>query len=198
MKICLVGHYTERPDEGVRKLAFCLARELARRFEVMTLSISKPFSWGRARAFSPDIIHYILCPTTAGLAAAKFLSLLCPKAKTIVSAPQPAHLPRGKWMSFFKPNLILVQSYQSENMFRSLDYKTLFLPNGVDVEKFVPVTTEKKRELREKYGILSLVRLNSASKPWRPEEPKKRIFGTWSPNSNPDLGGYSTALLYIF
>ena len=153
MKICLVGHYTERPDEGVRKLAFCLARELARRFEVMTLSISKPFSWGRSRAFSPDIIHYILCPTTAGLAAAKFLSLLCPKAKTIVSAPQPAYLPRGKWMSFLKPNLVLIQSCQSEDMFRSLGYKTRFLPNGVDVEKFVPVTAEKKQELRQKYGI---------------------------------------------
>ncbi len=153
MKICVVGHFTEHPDEGVRNLTYYLARELIKKHKIVTINISNPFSWVRIMAFRPDIIHFVLCPTIAGLVIAKLLSFLCPSARTIISALQPACLPRTKWMSLFKPDLVLVQSTMSEKMFQELGYKTRFLPNGVDIDRFVPVTVETRVKLRQKYGV---------------------------------------------
>lgn len=150
----MVGHFVESPDEGVRKVSHCLAQELPPKYEVLTLNISNPGSWAKIITFHPDIIHYILSPTTAGLIASKLFSLLGPKAKTIISAIHPDNLPQAKWLSLLRPGLILVQSLESEEMFRSLGYETCFLTNGVDTKKFVPVSDGQKRALRRKYGIL--------------------------------------------
>lgn len=153
MRICLVGHFVNRPDEGVRKVASRLAQEISKQHEVMTLNISSVGSWRKIRAFCPDIIHFVICPTFRGLAAAKFISLAYPKAKTVISAVQPSNLPRAKWMFLFRPDVVLVQSQESEEMFKALGYKTRFLGNGVDVEKFTPVDLETKQKLRNKYNL---------------------------------------------
>jgi glycosyltransferase involved in cell wall biosynthesis len=153
MKICLVGHLGNRPDEGVRKLAYCLANLLAKQHDIMTLNISCLTSWRKIRAFQPDIIHYILCPTGIGLVTAKIISLTYPKAKTVISAPQSAISAKAKWLSLFRPDIVLVQSYQSEKVFKLLGYRTQFLPNGVDIQKFTPVDVETKQKLRRKYGL---------------------------------------------
>ena len=53
----------------------------------------------------------------------------------------------------FKPNLVLIQSDNAEKLFGNVGCKTEFFPNGVDTEKFLPVSLTVKKQLREKYGI---------------------------------------------
>lgn len=153
MKICLVGHYVQRPDEGVRKIAYHLAHELSRRQEVMAVDIRDVKAWPNVRVFGPDIIHYVLSPTLAGLAAAKLLSFMYEPAGTVLSAPHPDLSSLGRLASLFRPDLTLVQAYESESRFDSWGYTTQFLPNGVDTERFVPVAPHIKEHLREKWNI---------------------------------------------
>jgi glycosyltransferase involved in cell wall biosynthesis len=153
VKICLIGHFTNRPDEGVRNLTHYLGRELAKRYQVSTLSISDPLIWKKVWAFRPHILHYVISPGTPGLAVSRFLSLLNPASKTVLSAPHPAGLSWGPWLKLMKPSLTLVQSVASENKFRSWGYRTHFLPNGVDTLRFLPASEGEKRSLRQKYKI---------------------------------------------
>ena len=52
-----------------------------------------------------------------------------------------------------RPDLILTQSQEMGKMFTGFGYKTGFLANGVDVQKFQPYSPRSKRQLRRKYGI---------------------------------------------
>jgi glycosyltransferase involved in cell wall biosynthesis len=84
---------------------------------------------------------------------AKLLSMAYFKAKTVISAPHPAGLNKIYLLSLLKPDIILTQSDSAQELFNSLGYRTHFLPNGVDVQKFVPVTDKRKLMLRQKYGV---------------------------------------------
>jgi glycosyltransferase involved in cell wall biosynthesis len=153
VKICLVGHHVAQPDEGVRQIAFCLGRELARRHPLAQVGIGDPGAWRAIRSFQPDIIHFVLSPTLLGLAVAKLLSLGWKPAATVISAPHPDLRFMGKQASLFKPDLLLVQEEDSESRFRALGFRTRFLPNGVDTGRFVPVDTPTKERLRQKYHV---------------------------------------------
>ncbi|MGB3906589.1 MAG: glycosyltransferase family 4 protein [Anaerolineae bacterium] len=153
MKICLVGHHVQQPDEGVRKVTYYLGRELARKHDVLPVGVADRKGWTAIRALQPDIIHYVLSPTLAGLAVAKLLSFTYKPAATVISAPHPDLRSLGKAASLFRPDLLLVQAEDSERRFRSLGYRTQFLPNGVDVERFMPASGATKGRLRDKYKI---------------------------------------------
>ena len=153
MRICLVGHHVDHPDEAVRKITHHLAGELARRHEVMRVNVWDVTSWRGIREFKPEIIHFVLSPTLQGLAVAKVLSLAHRSAATVVSAPHPSASALGRLASWFKPDLVLVQAEDSERRFRSLGFRTAYLPNGVDTARFVPVDSSTKKHLREKYEI---------------------------------------------
>ncbi|NIN66755.1 MAG: glycosyltransferase [Anaerolineae bacterium] len=155
MKICVVGHHVDEPDEGVRKIAYDLALELSRRHHVLKLDITDVKNSSSIRAFQPDVIHYVLSPTLPGLAAAKLLSLAYRPAATVMSAPHPDLRHLGRLATLFRPDLILIQAENSEARFHSLGFRTKFLPNGVDTERFVPVDAPTKESLREKYNVQS-------------------------------------------
>ena len=178
MRISLVGHYVEQPDEGVRKITYHLARELANRHEVLKSNIGGVRGWTQIRAFKPNVIHYLLSPTLLGLASAKLLSLVYKPATTVMSAPHPDWRTLGKPSSLFRPDLLLVQAEDSEKMFHSRGFRTRFLPNGVDTERFVPVSRPTKERLRERYGIENdkFVILHVGSlKPGRNLQPVRRL-----------------------
>ena len=153
MRICLAGHHVDHPDEAVRKITHHLAGELARRHNVMLVNVWDVTSWRVIREFKPEIIHFVLSPTLQGLAVAKLLSLARRSAATVVSAPHPAKSALGRMASWFKPDLVLVQAEDSDRRFRSLGFRTEYLPNGVDTARFVPVDSSTKKHLREKYEI---------------------------------------------
>jgi len=160
VKICLLGEYDGRHDEGMRAIANYLYRELCKRHQVMCLSLAprrnilSPLFYFKIQRFDPDIIHFVPGLTIRSLLFVKILKRLFDRAKTIVSATHPI-LSRvsEKLVPFVKPDLILTQSNRSKDRFMELGCSTEFLPSGVDIHRFLPVSRQTKQRLRRKYGI---------------------------------------------
>lgn len=157
MRICLLGEFTGNPDEGMKNVSFYLRRELSKKNQVLALDPQSIFSldfWRDISKFKPDIIHYVHGPSIRSLAILKLLDRYFKDSKTVASATHPNF---SKWskrfISSLRPNLVLVQSQKTENVFKASGFKVKFLPNGVDLEKFVPVPPTKKRSLRRSYGL---------------------------------------------
>ena len=157
MRICLVGEYSLYPDEGKQSVVFNLVRELSKRHRVITLNPKSAFSvdfWRQIKPFKPQIIHYLPGPTIKSFLLAKAIHIFYTDARVVMSALHPL-FPSflGRLLPLLKPDLILTQSDETERLFLRLGFKTAFLPNGVDVGRFVPVSEEVKLKLRGKYGI---------------------------------------------
>lgn len=159
MKICLVGHYTGNSDEGVKNVANMLYKELSRQYEVLKINISVIDilkSIAKLKKFRPDIIHLVVGPDTIlSFFLSKFMAILFRDAIVVMSAPHPTKFHLEWLIRFLKPDLILVQSKNSEERFRRLSCNVKLLRGAVDNKKFVPIAEKtKKRALRWKYGII--------------------------------------------
>ena len=153
MRVLLVGHFSSSLDEGVRNVGKYIARELEKtEIDIKTIDISSIFKFRDINSFNPDIMHFILSPTTIGLVVVKLFSLIFPRVKIVVSAIHPSIHQNGI-IRVLRPDLLLVQSYDSENLFESFGFETQFLLNGVDTNKFMPVDSKAKNDLRVRYGI---------------------------------------------
>ena len=158
MKICLLGEYNEKLDEGMRKVSYHFAEELTRQHQVLTLDLRNVFTknfWKDIKVFNPEIIHCIQGPSVKLLILLKIISVYCRDAKTILSAtmhPGFSFLSE-RFITLFTPDMILVQSNDAEKLFEKIGCETDFLPCGIDVKRFKPVTAGVKGRLREKYGI---------------------------------------------
>ena len=158
MNVCVLGDFSENLDEGYKNITFRIADELSGRHKIIKLNIKKIFSidfWKDVRnSPHPQIIHHLTAPTLKSFLVLKILALYWRDAKTITSALYPNLSSLSKmFVPLFKPDLILTQSYESDRMFMDLGCRTRFLSNGVDIEKFVPVSKNVKEKLREKYRI---------------------------------------------
>lgn len=157
MKICLLGEYSENLDEGMRKVSFYFAEELKKRHQILTLDLRNAFTnafWKAIKNFNPEIVHYIHGPSIKSFVLLKMISLYRRDSKTVMSAMHQGFTFLSKWfIPLFKPDMILTQSYETEEMFRRVGCRTEFLPCGVDVEKFKQVSEENKKELKRKYGF---------------------------------------------
>lgn len=158
LRICIIGDFSKDLDEGYKNIAFQISKELSNHHQIMKLNVKKIFSknfWMTTRNFEPpDIIHYLTAPNIPSLIVLKIITFYWGDAKTITSALHPnISFFSKRFVPLFKPNLILTQSDESDMMFKDLGCKTILLSNGVDTEKFVPVTKNTKEKLREKYGI---------------------------------------------
>lgn len=157
MRLCLVGNYRGSPNEGQANVSFYLNRELSQRHQVLLLSVHDillPRFWLSARQFRPQVIHYVPGPSLKSFLITRALALCCPGAKTVMSAIHPTFSPFSKKLvPWLKPDLVLTQSPDTEQLFRDLGCRTGFMPSGVDAERFVPVPPEAKRSLRARYGL---------------------------------------------
>lgn len=170
MRICLLANYSGPLDEGMKKTAFYLHKELSNCHEVKLVKIGGVFSlnpWKGVKRFRPHIIHYIPGPSILSFMIMKVLGSFC-RAKTVISATHPAFYGRQGlgygpyyalssllqiFIPLLKPDRLLVQSLEVAAMFRKLGCHIEFLPSGVDIEKFILVSPERKQELRQKYGL---------------------------------------------
>jgi glycosyltransferase involved in cell wall biosynthesis len=153
VKVCLVGQFNDSLDEGKRNVGKSVKVGLELQdIEVEKVNFSSLIEWRAIKAFRPDIIHFILTPTFLGFPIARLASSAFPPAKTVVSAVHPS-LRRSHLLRLFKPDLMLVQSPESNGLFQSMGMKTRFFPNGVDVSKFKPANEERKSCLRAKLQI---------------------------------------------
>lgn len=152
MRVCIVGHPANR-DEGVRSVGAHLAAGLAKNGkEVREVDISSKKIFRDIRSFKPDIVHFVLSPTTIGILSAKFLASINPGVKSIVSAVHPS-LIDSRLLGLFKPDMVLAQSDRSARLLEKLGFDVKILTNGVDIERFRPVDEGMKKKLRGFYGI---------------------------------------------
>lgn len=153
VKVCLVGQFNDSLDEGKRNVGKSIKVGLELQdIEVEKVNIPSVIEWRAIKTFRPDIIHFILTPTFLGVLTARLVSSAFPPTKTVISAVHPS-LRRSHLLKFFKPDLTLVQSQESKDLFQSMGFKTRFFPNGVDVLKFKPANKKSKRHLRTKFEI---------------------------------------------
>jgi glycosyltransferase involved in cell wall biosynthesis len=157
-RICILGSYSGRVDEGMANVSYYLYNNLKSVYDAqyLLLDLTQIRTWKFWKSlftFRPDILHYIPGPTLQGMFFAKTLQILT-RSKLIISATKP-DLPtffrKVAWL--IRPDIVIVQSAKSENQFENVKYKTKFIPNGVDTTRFVPVDLLRKRELREHFGI---------------------------------------------
>lgn len=152
-----MGEYSGSIDEGMKQIASCLYRELSKNHAVLKLDIRtifQPSTWNNARKFKPEIIHYLLGPSFVSLIVTKALSWYCGGAKTVVSAVMPS-IPRflERLVFLVRPHLVLTQSKRTEARFARVGCRVASLSNGIDLEKFQPVTRKQRDRLREKYRV---------------------------------------------
>lgn len=157
MNICIIGQNFGEFNEGMRNITHHISLSLAKHCNIFNLYQRKAFypsNISQLRKFRPDIIHYLHGPSLQTFYILKWLSLLCPKAKTVVSATQPKIFKTMRGIvRFLRPSLILVQSQETANFFQKIGCKIKFLPNGVNTDKFKPVSIGEKMGLREKYSV---------------------------------------------
>lgn len=159
MKICLASGYKYNPDEGMKIFALQMYKELSNHHHVIHINIrdnlfNKSF-WFELKKFNPDVIHFFLRPGLVTLGLAKIAKIYCQDAKLVISALQPP-LNRSLiqyWIPLLKPDLMLIQSDETEDVLNSYGCKTIFLPSGVDTTKFTQADNDLKERLRKKYNI---------------------------------------------
>ena len=156
MKILFLGDTSGNLDEGMKNTTHCLYNELSKKHDIFVVCPRKilfPLIILQIIRFNPDIIHYLHGPSIRSLLITK---LLCCglKAKMVISATQPNLGEIGFY--FFRkfcPDFVIVQSVETENKFRELGCNTIFIPSGVDLQRFRPISLKEKRVLRRKYKI---------------------------------------------
>jgi glycosyltransferase involved in cell wall biosynthesis len=164
MQVCLIGDFSPNLDEGYKNVSHYLADELGTRLEIKRLDVKEIKSvgfWKTARSLRPQIAHLIAQPTLSSLLFVFIGRFFWKDAKIVISALRPEKFFAGR-MSFLQkfsfglagPDLILVQSSDAKDRFEEFGCRRVELfPNGVDVERFSPVTQSEKWKLRKKYDL---------------------------------------------
>jgi len=177
LKICVISEeLCPSFDEGIKNFAKNLIRELHRDNNVLALSIRggktnerhiKRLNVNKAllsyslsreiRNFNPGVVIYIPSPsaTISSFVRAKVLSLYATRAKIVIIALQPVKYSvlSRKLIPLLAPDLILVQSASVLKRLSTSGCCVKLIPSGVDLERFCPVTKERKLALRSKYEV---------------------------------------------
>lgn len=153
MKICIVGHFSENLMEGVRNVSKEIVKNLKNiNYSVLKININFFLPLITIRRNNPLIIHFILSPTIGGLLSSKIISIFNPNSKIFISSIHCSIKPNF-FLRYLKPDIMMVQSKETETLFQSFGYKTIFIPNGVDLNKFLPCDKSKKAEIRQEMNI---------------------------------------------
>ena len=158
MRICLLGDFSGTPDEGMKNISRTTFNILDSHHEVMKVNSRDVLQAPVAKTlkqFKPQIVHYLHGPTIRSLAILKALHLfLGSDVKIVVSATRPYFSRLSRWaIPLLRPDLVLTQSKQYENFFTKQGCSVKFFPNGVDCQKFSPVSNVEKTNLRRKLNL---------------------------------------------
>jgi glycosyltransferase involved in cell wall biosynthesis len=162
-------------DEGIRKFATMLVAGLARHCEVSGIytgsgtpsrliefaPAGKLFR-GRAlenaiRAANPGLVVYV--PSASGtlfsFLRSRALKSAAPRARVamVITQPRGHSLPVRKLLRLLAPEETWCQSRGTGYYFQGMGIRASFLPSGVDLDAFRPVSPAEKAALRDKYGL---------------------------------------------
>ena len=160
MRIVIIGNIEGNPDEGMKNITNTLYDIFSKNHSVYRTSIRhilQPIKFCALKRFRPDIIHYIHGPSFKSILLLKVIKvLLLNSVKTVMSATRPVYRGYPKYiLKYFLPDIILSQAIQYEEFLQKNGSKTVFIPNGVNCEKFNTSGSSNKISLRKKYNISS-------------------------------------------
>lgn len=166
--IALISNALEPPpDEGIKRCGQELA-SLLRKRGGRIFSIQKEASWlARALFLDPRLLRslrrseirvIVYIPTQSGTLGTLLRAWILRAGAgvaTVVIALQPRTLGRSQRLlaRMLKPHLIMSPSHVVLAQAEALSAPAVFLPLGVDTNRFVPVDGERKRQLRQQYGL---------------------------------------------
>lgn len=156
MRICLIGDITGNIDEGMKKMSYHIYDTLSKNAEVIILN---PYSiltlgfWRNLILFNPEIINYLTGPSLKSLFVMKIISIFSIKSTKIITVSHPK-IKFKSLVPLLNTKYAIVHSERTDRMFSDYGFKTEFIPNGVDTDKFVKPSYELKMYLRKKYSIL--------------------------------------------
>ena len=105
----------------------------------------------------PDFVYYIpkASATFNSFIRFRILSFILKKTDIAMIALQNRNysILIQKFIRMINPGTLFVTSNYMSNQFKRVNIETQLLPMGVDTKKFIPVSIEKKHELRDKYNI---------------------------------------------
>ena len=159
MRVCLLGDFTGRPDEGMKNISMAIRDMLSIKHNVLALNsrevLTKKF-FRKIRLLRPEMIHYLHGPTIRSLIILKVVKYLSgSRPKTIISATRPYFSIYSWWaVTLFKPDLLFTQSSGFEDFFKKKGCQVEFLPNGVDCDKFNSINETEKLSLRKQFNLL--------------------------------------------
>lgn len=159
VKICIIGFSGGKNDEGMANFTFNISNELSDKYDVLNIDFSSlliinPKFWIESLKFNPDIYHFIIGPGILGLILVKVFKTFFRSQLFLISCMQPNISNISKnFVRFFKPDIVLVQTNETELLFKDAGFKTEFVASGVNTRKFCPIDYNKKEELRIKYEL---------------------------------------------
>jgi len=113
--------------------------------------------WEELRSYKPGLICYVpsASATLFSFIRSRLLKLYQPRARVVMVSLQPRHY---GWLSrrlirFLTPDVLFVQHRRAVKQLIALGCHAQLIPSGVDLDKFTPVSPERKAELRTQYGL---------------------------------------------
>jgi glycosyltransferase involved in cell wall biosynthesis len=109
----------------------------------------------KIKSLQPEIIHYLHGPTIRSLIIVRIAKHFSGnRVKTVASATRPYFSRYSQWaVSFLKPDLVLTQSNRFEDFLKQKVIDVQFLPNGVDCQRFCPVSDSEKNHIRKELNL---------------------------------------------
>ncbi len=158
MRIALIGVFSPRTDEGMRKI--CRQIEANVRTEHETLCVqSRSFctgvAWPDLRRFRPQCLHYLTGPTIRSILALRLHKATLPgRPITVASGIRPfLGLVARRALRWIAPDHFLSQSESWEHLFESAGSAVTDIPNGVDTSRFRPIDAATRKDLRARFGF---------------------------------------------
>jgi glycosyltransferase involved in cell wall biosynthesis len=178
IRICIYSEDLRLPlDEGIKRVAYSLIAMLSKERDVLGLckygtNVEHPpilviptnrllISYRlrkKIKNFNPNVVLYISSASMTFYSSLRLkilrLYTLNAKAVMLVLLPTIFSLIQKQFIRFFLcPDLILAPNNKICDYTKGFGCKARFMPLGVDTERFVPVSMQKKKELRGKYGV---------------------------------------------
>lgn len=163
-------------DEGAKKLAVALGTSLQHHHDVRVVSTEGPLKqpgvhWTPApsRTFlgkalrsdlqkhKPEVLLYVSrrSATFASFLRARLLKAYYPDSQVVLFGLQTRRHPawQQKIIRRILPDFVAVQSTENRDYLASLGCRTALVPSGVDLDRFAPVSDDRRKELRKAYGL---------------------------------------------
>lgn len=176
-RVCVVSEdLSGAPDEGIKKSVLALADSLGHLGrDILLLSTEGAADVPNARLapasrtflsralqaeiahYDPQVLLYIPRSSTTSMAfvRSRVLKMYCPEARVaLIGFQMRRHSAiQQRLVRYLLPDLVCVQSRESQRYLETLGCRVGLIPSGVDTEIFQPVEPQRRLELRTAYGL---------------------------------------------